>query len=1028
MRYLCVLGLLLCATAVAAPVAAQSAGVSGTISDQSGGVLPGVSVTLLHRDQGWSRETITNDEGRYAFPILVPGRYSLKAVLSGFAPAEVSELVLNVGDEQSINIRLAIAGFGETVTVAAQITRVPTSPAVSTVVDRQFVSNLPLNGRSFQSLFELTPGVVITQTSFEEQGQFSVNGQRANANYLTVDGVSANVGASSTINMGQSAAGGLPGLTALGGTNNLVSVDALEEFRIHTSSYAPEFGRTPGAQISLVTRSGGSRYHGSVFEYFRHDALDANDWFANRAGLPKPKLRQNSFGAVLGGPVFPGQANKTFFFASYEGLRLRQPKTGVDAVPTLADRIAAAPGLRPFLDAYPLPNGGALGNGLAEFTATYSDPSKLDALSLRLDHRPTQNLSLFVRANFAPSETHERGGDFTLSTNSLVEKDTRTFTAGATATLGSRITNDLRLNYSVAQGASYFDVDDFGGGVRPAESLLFSGGADPNDALFSFGFFSGPQFLVGKNVDNRQRQVNAVNTLSLLQGSHQLKVGVDYRQMLPTNSPRSRDLFVFFNDVPSTVNDTVVYANISATDTLPMSLPNFSLFAQDTWSATKRLTLTYGLRWDVNPPPSARGGKELYTVEGFDDPSTLHLAPAGTKLWKTQWRDIAPRVGLAYRLLDGPARETVIRAGAGTFYDMLGHTFGGGVSLFPHSRMTELSGSFPFPPALVKPPAFTTEPPVIQMFAVDPAVVTPRVYQWNIALEQTLGPQTVTVSYLGAAGRRLLRQEQLNAPNADFGAVFVTRNSAESDYKAFQVQVQRRLTRGLQVLAAYTLAKSMDNASNDSTQNTPGDRIDPRADWGPSNFDVRHTFTSAVTYNLPAPEGPLAFLVRGWALDAVFRARSATPLNVVTSGNLFGVWGLLRADVVAGEPLYVEDPSAPGGRRLNRAAFALPAPGRQGTLGRNALRGFPMSQLDLAIRRQFRVTTQTQLQFRFEAFNALNTPNFANPMNRVTSGQFGVSRQMLGRGLGSGGMAGGFNPLYQLGGPRSMQLSARFSF
>ncbi len=537
-----------------------------------------------------------------------------------------------------------------------------------------------------------------------------------------------------------------------------------------------------------------------MFEYFRHDVLDANDWFANRAGLPKPKLRQNSFGAVLGGPAFPGQANKTFFFASYEGLRLRQPKTGVDAVPTLADRIAAAPGLRPFLDAYPLPNGAALGNGLAEFTATYSDPSKLDAFSLRVDHRPTQDLSLFVRATFAPSEAHERGGDFTLSTNSLVEKDTRTFTAGATATLGSRITNDLRLNYSVAQGASYFDVDSFGGAIRPPDSQLFASPVERDDSLFSFAFMSsGPQFMAGKNADNRQRQVNVVNTLSWLHGTHHVKLGGDYRQMLPINSPRSRDLFVFFADVPSTVSDSVARATVGAYDTLAMSLPNFSVFAQDTWSASDRLTLTYGLRWELNPPPTVLGGLELYTLQGLDNPANLRLAPAGTRLWKTRWRDVAPRVGLAYRLSDEPARETVVRGGAGIFYDMLGHTFGGGVSLFPYARTKVLSGeSFPFAPSLITPPAFTTAPPVDQMFAVDPEIVTPRVYQWNIALEQTLGPQTVTVSYVGAAGRRLLRQEELAAPSAAFAAVFVTRNTAESDYDAVQVQVKRRLSRGLQ--------------------------------------------------------------------------------------------------------------------------------------------------------------------------------------------------------------------------------------
>ncbi len=1024
-----VLGILFGAAVLATPAYAQRASLSGTISDQSGAVLPGVAVTLVHRDQGLRRETVTNDQGYYAFPLLPPGRYALTAQLTGFTPAEIANLNLNVGDEQTINIRLSVGGIGEAITVAAEISRVPTSPAVSTVIDRQFVANLPLNGRSFQSLFELTPGVVLTQTSFEEQGQFSVNGQRANANYFMVDGVSANVGASSTLNMGQSAAGALPGFTALGGTNNLVSVDALEEFRIQTSTYAPEFGRTPGGQVSLVTRSGGSEFRGSAYQYFRHDALDANDWFANRAGLPKPQLRQHNFGGVLGGPVFRGAGNRTFFFGSYEGLRLRQPNTVIRPVPSLDARAAAAPGVRPFLNAYPIPNGAPLGGGLAEFSATYSDPSSLDAFSLRIDHQLFGNATIFGRLNIAPSETFQRGGSFTPSTNSRVEKDTQTYTAGLTATFGARTTNDLRFNYSTAQGAAFFDVDSFGGAVRPPDALLFPGGADPADALFSFGFFTGPQLIVGKNANNRQRQINLVNTLSHVRGRHHMKFGADYRHMLPTNAPRSRDLFVFFLDVPSTVSPVPAFASAGATDTLPMSVPNFSLYAQDSWSATARLTLTYGLRWDINPPPSARGGLELYTVEGVNDPASLRLAPAGTPLWNTPLTDIAPRIGFAYRLFERAGGETIVRGGAGVFYDMLGHTFGSGATLFPYSRRTFLAPQpFPFPPAAVAPPPFRAEPPVTQIFTLDPDIVTPRSYQWNLAVEQMFGPHSLTVSYVGALGRDLLRQEQLAAPNPNFGAVFVTRNTAESDYQAMQVQFQRRLTRGLQALASYTLGRSMDNASNDSTQNTPQERLDPDADWGPSNFDVRHSFSSALTYNLPAPRGAAALLLRDWSVDAVFRARSATPVNVVAGGNLFGVFGVRRADRVPDQPLYVDDPTAPGGRRINRDAFAVPPAGRQGNLGRNALRGFGMSQLDLALRRQFPITDKVRVQLRVEAFNVLNHPNFANPVNTITNPQFGRATQMLGRSLGSGGFAGGFNPLYQIGGPRSMQLAARVTF
>ena len=226
----------------------------------------------------------------------------------------------------------------------------------------------------------LTPGVVVTQTAFDDQGQFSVNGQRADANYLTVDGVSANFGVTGYGPLVQTAGGALAALSVSGGTNSLVSVDAMQEFRVQTSSFAPEFGRTPGGQLAVVTRSGTNAFHGTLFEYFRNSALDANDWFANHLGLPKPAERQNDFGGVFGGPIIK---DKTFFFVSYEGLRLRLPSTQETVVPSTPSRQQAQQAglsILPYLNAYPIANGADLGAGLAQFNATYSNPSSLDAL------------------------------------------------------------------------------------------------------------------------------------------------------------------------------------------------------------------------------------------------------------------------------------------------------------------------------------------------------------------------------------------------------------------------------------------------------------------------------------------------------------------------------------------------------------------------------------------------------------------------------------------------------------------------
>ncbi|MGH9908378.1 MAG: TonB-dependent receptor, partial [Pyrinomonadaceae bacterium] len=332
-------------------------------------------------------------------------------------------------------------------------------------VDRQFVENIPLNGRSFQSLIALSPGVTIAKPSGTSPGQFSVNGQRTNTNYFIVDGVSANVSVNTGADRSQ-AGGAFPGLAITGGTNTLVSVDSLQEFKVLTSTYAPEFGRTPGGQISMFTRSGTNEFHGTVFEYFRNDALDATDWFANRLGQQKPPLRQNDFGFVVGGPIllprfgeggrqpwFDGK-NRTFFFFSYEGLRLLLPQTTITEVPTLTARQNAPTALQPFLNAFPLPNGGNTSNGLARFSASFSDPTTLNATSVRVDHALNDRLTFFGRYNYAPSQSVSRGNTSVLGLSALAERtvNIQTLTAGSTQVFSPTITNEFRANWSRSEG------------------------------------------------------------------------------------------------------------------------------------------------------------------------------------------------------------------------------------------------------------------------------------------------------------------------------------------------------------------------------------------------------------------------------------------------------------------------------------------------------------------------------------------------------------------------------------------------
>lgn len=1027
--------------------AQATATLSGTVEDQNGAVIAGASVTVTNMATGLARQATTNGEGYFTFPPLPPSTYTVMAQREGFQAIRIPDVVLNVNDQRSLQIQLKVGQIsGDTVNVSGDPTLVDESPAVGTVVDRQFVENLPMNGRSFQSLFRLTPGTVLTKNAEgQEQGQFSVNGQRGDANYFTVDGVSANIGVSNSGNPSQAAAGSLPGLSASGGTNNLVSIDALQEFQIQTSTYAPEFGRTPGGQISIVTRSGTNDFRGILFEYFRNDVLDANDWFANANRLPKPAERQNDFGGVLGGPIIK---NRTFFFFSYEGLRLRQPQVGLMEVPTVAFRQALPSQIQPYFNAFPLPNGPTVRTNVAQFNASFSNPSSLNATSIRIDHTVNSKLTLLGRYNYAPSDASLRAsGGTSLNTVLLTQTKTQTLTLGSTWSLTSNISNDLRFNYSRNRGGISFLLDDFGGAVPLPDSLMFPAQfASPEDS--NFGFFLGgltkASYQKGVNAKNLQRQINVVDSLLLVKGPHQFKFGVDYRRLSPITGLR-KYLHLIQTTLTAAPAGNATRLNIQANIFgVNLLFTNLSLFGQDTWKVGRRFTLTYGLRWELNPPPSVVDGDDPIAVTGVDNPTTIAPAPPGTPLYKTTYNNFAPRIGIAYQLSQRQGREMVLRGGFGIFYD-LGNSTAGSIASSgsaPYGANRSLAGAIPLPLDAVRlaPPVLSRVPPFSQVFTTDPNLKLPRIYQFNVAVEQALGAkQTLTVSYVGAVGRRLLSNEQYQNVNPTFGFLSITRNTATSDYHALQLQFQRRLSRGLQALASYTWSHSMDTVSNDIGFNSPGQIIDPNINRGPSDFDVRHTFTAAVTYNLPSPNiSSLAKAVLGsWAIDSIVTARSSGPVNVTVLRDIgFGFFSS-RPDLIQGVPLYIDDPLVGGGRRINSAAFAVQASNRQGTLGRNALRGFPLTQIDFVLRRQFKLTERVGLQFRAEFFNIFNHPNFADPDGNlgtfaglfIPNTAFGRSTQMLGRSLGAGGgFAGGFNPLYQIGGPRSIQFALKLQF
>jgi Carboxypeptidase regulatory-like domain len=1041
--------------------------IRGIVLDPDAKAIPDAEIIVVNDVTGVQYQTKTNGDGIYNAENLPPGPYRIQVSKFGFKAIIKPDITINVQDALLLNFTLEVGASSVVVTVEGGAPMVNTTDAsVSTVVDRQFAENLPLNGRSFQSLIFLTPGVVVTPSTSDDNGQFSVNGQRPASNYWTVDGVGANVGIGAGANPANGFGGTIGSFSTLGGTNSLVSIDAMQEFRVQTSTFAPEFGRTPGGQISIVTRSGTNRFHGTLFDYFRNDAMDANDWFANEKGLPKPKERQNDFGGTLGGPILK---DKTFFFFSYEGLRLRLPETTLSNVPDLRARANAVPGMQPYLNAFPLPSPNAPDNaatGEAEFNASYSNPGTLDASSIRIDHQFNNRWSLFGRYNYSPSELSMRGGGGGTSALSSVESfriTTQTLTLGTAWAISPSITNDFRFNYSRTNAQSSYSLDSFGGAV-PLTSLPFPASYTSQDSLFGAYIFSlgvGEFLASGRNAQNIQRQLNVVDSLSIQTGRHSLKFGVDFRRLSPFAAPPRYEQLPFFSDVGAAEAGQANFGGyIGAGNEVTVLLHNIGSYAQDSWRVLPRLTMTYGVRWDLDFAPSSASGPALPAVVGYSltNFSNLAIAPAGTPAYQTTYGNVAPRFGAAYQISQNADYQTVVRGGFGVFYDLasaeIGTAIGLGVPPFGQS-VSLPSSSFPYTPAQAAPPPIPSGGTLSEFEVFNPHLKLPYTLEWNVALEQALGKeQTLTMSYVGADGHRLLQTVEVLSPptNPDILLGAFVDNAASSNYNALQIQYQRRISHGLEALASYTWSHSIDNASassfgNHSNLGTGADASDNR---GSSDFDIRHAFTGGFSYAIPAPQekGLAQGVLGGWSVQSFLLARSATPVDLTdvhfTELN-GGKFTNIRPDVIPGMPLYVYGSqciavfgvSCPGGKGFNPAAFTDPPrdgetgdPLRQGDLPRNALRGFGAFQWDFALHRDFPLHEGVKLQFRAELFNILNHPNFGPPYPYFGATGFGLATQMLSQNLSGGGSsgAGGFNPLYQIGGPRSCQLALKITF
>ena len=995
---------LICLAGGAALRAEQYAHISGLIVDASAASVPGAMVSAVNEDTGFHHTTLSKSDGGYLLAALQPGAYKITVRKMGFRTMIRFGIRVNESQPARLDFKLVVGSLQETITVegAPQLLN-REDAAVGTIVGAGLIDRLPLNGGPLLSLLELTPGLVVTPATRGESGQFTVNGQRPNSHYFTVDGVSANSGVSGGGSAAEATGGALPGMTAFGSLDSLVSIGALQEMRAQTSTTAAEFGRLPGAQISLTSRSGSNELHGSAAGQFRNNGLDANNWFANQHGDGRAPMRFQDYSGALGGPVW---RNRTFFFASYEGMRMEQPFVWNVAVPSQQARSGYLPWAVPLLKMFPEPNGPALGPGLAEWTAGISRPAQFEAGALRLDHSFTSPLTGFARFSETPSST-----DFGSNPINSLEIRSHSITGGLTFRAEPALVFDLRLNASAASAASVW---------RQSGATLPDCSVEPAAEYFLAGHPSGicnylvrlsiagvGQVVSGSEGRRSQSQYQVSPAASWNKGSHSVRFGADYRRLAPIRNDASGAVSILADTVQDLASSGNFWYAAAPQRYVSAVVSEISVYAQDTWRVTPRLTATFGLRWEISPAPLLRGASEYDPVTG--QPLAVHYPT-----WPSTYANFAPRVGVAYQ----PFRDgrTVLRGGMGFYFDS---------SL---SLATDLVNDGPLNVSNFSSPRnqfIGTQ----MIFGFTPGLRLPLVKQWNASLEHAFdGNDIVTAGYVGSSGGDLIRREIGGPGSTNVSLLALGTNHGASDYHSLQAQYRRRLAGGVQALASYAWSHSIDNSSTDAGLYWAGSGIHLGQDRASSDFDVRHSFSAGFSYDVPSQTRVRAF--RSWALDGMLRARTGFPINVLNADQFMAVSfeNVFRPDIVPGRPVWITDASAPGGRRINPGAFAA-APGSvQGDLGRNALAGFGMSQLDLAVRREFALGEKRSFQIRLDAFNALNHANFADPIRFLASPLFGQSNSMLNLMLGTGSPGSGLAPVFQAGGPRSLAASLRFRF
>jgi hypothetical protein len=975
--------------------------------DPQSNALSGATVKIKNLATGATREVTSNSNGYYRVTGLTPGRYEVEASAQGFATETRTDLALTVAEEIVANFNLKVGVARENVTVDVQAVNVETTGStLSGLVDEKKIRDLPLDGRDITQLIFLQPGVVESrgsaQTSNTGRGsRFSISGARPSQNLFQLDGTTLNDALNNT-------PGSAQGL--------LIGVETIKEFRVLTNTYSAEYARAAGGVFIAVTKSGSNDLHGSLFEFLRNDNLDARTFFDRCPTLNpncdtggKPEFRRNQFGGSLGGPIIK---NKTFFFASYEGLREFKGISIVSLVPDDNARLGIVTGRAsttvdpravPLINLFPRSNGAlildpvtGLPTGAAEFVGVTPRISKGDFFSVRMDHQLSASDSIFARYLIDDSEQTLPRFFPQFTNQSLNRKHVATIEERKF--IGSNIVNEARFSFSRTTPSEL--VPDPGSSValiagRPLGEVNVAGlapvGTDRTNPKLFF-----------------QNNFQAADNLFINLGRNNLKLGFSYDRFQFNGRSESRTRGrLRFRGLTQLLAFTVRDLEGSTFDSdfdrgFRQSLYGF--YFQDDFRVTPRLTINLGARYDYVTPPNEVNGK-IANLRSVTDPAVT----LGGDFFQTSRKGIAPRFGFAYDVFGNS--KTAIRGGVGVFHEL---------PLFNAYRSAAF-GTLPFINTAALPAAQVTSLPVpSSAFAAGPGVIPltesitfnlqpTYTMQYNLNIQQEALGTVMTFAYVGLRGVNLLGQGDINTAipqilpdgTAFFPAGSLRRNpnfttirsqiqGFSSNYNGLNLSANRRFNKGLQFQASYTFGKSLDNRSGNSGRqeysNGQARTFDPYnrgLDYGRSDFDVRHNFTANFTYDLPFGkdlDGVAGVAVRGWQLNSIVKLASGIPFTPLISGD----GDRDGTDDNTNRPNLIGDPNT-GPRTpeqwYNTAVFVTPTPGFRGTAGRNIVDGPNFKTVDFSMNKSFSLSERMNLQFRIETFNLFNRTNFDLPSN-----------------------------------------------